>query len=245
MLHRCAVARPPKRPQQLELSIPTWGGARRGAGRKRASPRPTVPHVSRPRICADWPLHVTLRVRAGLPNLRRRSAWAAIVRVVRQLRGRFAVRFVHYSVLGNHLHFICEAEDRSSLARAIQALCARLAKSLNELFGRSGPVFASRYHARSLTTPQEVRNALRYVLLNGRHHARDAGIELPDRWIDPRSTAATFDGWRDGPTLPERGMDFGTSPAQSWLLRIGWKRGGLLDLADTPGPARRGSRARS
>jgi hypothetical protein len=32
-------------------------------------------------------------------------------------------------------------------------------------------VLTERYHLRLLPTPKEVRNALRYVLLNARHHA--------------------------------------------------------------------------
>ncbi|MCH7599579.1 MAG: hypothetical protein IH973_07465, partial [Myxococcales bacterium] len=34
------------------------------------------------------------------------------------------------------------------------------------VFKRTGQVIAGRYHVQLLTSPQQVRNALRYVLLN-------------------------------------------------------------------------------
>src|SRR6266478_3769496 len=36
------------KPVQQELPLPRWGGARKGAGRKRKSPRKNVPHLKRP-----------------------------------------------------------------------------------------------------------------------------------------------------------------------------------------------------
>jgi putative transposase len=226
---------------QLELTLPMWGGRREGAGRKLQAERTSVPHLVRPVVKSWNPLHVTLRVRDDLPDLRVRECWAAIVRTLREFRGRFALQFVHFVVLFNHLHLIAESEGRESLSSGMQAFTTRLAKAINATFDRTGTVFASRYHARELTTPREVFYALRYVLLNGRHHAQDAGLRLPAGWFDERSTAAIFDGWRDPPHVParERGCDFGTSPARTWLLRVGWRRHGLLALDDTPGPTPR------
>lgn len=221
--------------KQLELHMPTWGGARPGAGRKVQRSRASVPHVVRPEVRSWNPLHITMRVREGLPDLRDRASWAAIIRTLRSFRGRFALRFIHFSVLANHIHLIAESDCRASLSRGMQAFCTRLGKALNRCFGRAGFVFASRYHARELKTPREVWLALRYVLLNARHHAEDAAVHLPSTWIDPRSTCAIFDGWREDVSCAERSKDFGTSPARSWLLRCGWQKYGLLALDDVPG----------
>src|SRR5690606_23785587 len=47
---------------QLSLEFPsTWGGRRRGAGRKRVNARPCVPHRRRAEHSAAHPVHVTLR----------------------------------------------------------------------------------------------------------------------------------------------------------------------------------------
>ena len=197
--------------------------------------RPSVPHVARAAL-KDWnPLLITARMRDDLPDLRQRPARATVVRTLRESCGTQALAFVQYSLQSNHLHSMAESQGREALSRGMQAFSIRLAKSLNELFGRTGPVFAGRYHVRELSTPTEVRYALRYVLNNARHHAAESNIELPPDWIDPRSTAAIFDGWREPPSVPERFADFGTSPARTWLLREGWRRCGLLDVDDVPG----------
>ena len=62
----------------------------------------------------------------------------------------------------------------------------------------------------------------------------EAGIVLPPHWFDDRSTAAIFDGWSTPPVVPT-GLDFGTLPASTWLLRVGWRMHGPLDLATIPG----------
>jgi hypothetical protein len=220
--------------KQLELELTTWGGRRANAGRKREG-RVSVPHTARPALAAWAPVLITLRMHERLPGLRSRPAWATIVRAFRAARSRPGLSFTHYSVLSNHLHAVAECSDHVALSRGMQSFSTRLGIALNHCFARNGPVFASRYHARALTTPTEVRNALRYVLLNARHHAHDAGMLLPRDWIDPRSTAASFDGWAHPPSLRERDADFGTAPARSWLLRTGWRKHGLLGLDEIPG----------
>jgi REP-associated tyrosine transposase len=227
-----------KQPYQLELVLPTWGGMRAGAGRKRKCERPSVPHVVRSRICRSNPVLVTMRVRDDIPNLRDGDRWNVIVDVMRANRACGVLATVHYVVLGNHLHLIAEADDRAVLSTGMQALSTRLAKRINACCGRSGAFFAGRYHARELATPREVYNGLRYVLLNARHHAEQVGVVLPPRWIDPRSTAVLFDGWRDPPAPATPAIDLGVVPARSWLLREGWRRHGPLALDDVPGSTR-------
>lgn len=85
-------------------------------------------------------------------------------------RGDFRVN--HYSLQGDHAHLIVEARGKDALARGMRSIAARLARALNRVAGRSGPVMDSRYHSRSLRTPREVRRALAYVLLNARRHLR-------------------------------------------------------------------------
>lgn len=227
-----------KRAHQLELHLPTWGGRRNGSGRKRKQARPTPPHRARA-VTREWaPQLVTLRLRDGLPSLRDDGAWAVIVRTMRSFRGRFSVRVVHYSAQTNHLHLLVECSDRDAFGQGMKALTVRLAKRLNAHFGSSGSIYASRYHVRELGTPLEVWNALRYVLLNERHHSFESGRPLSDDALDRRSTAAIFDGWTREIDTPHRHADYGTSPAQSWLLRVGWRRHGLIDPDDIPGVPR-------
>jgi REP element-mobilizing transposase RayT len=195
---------------QLRLRFRTHGGARVGAGRPR-KPGSGVPHLRRARVRRGHPAHVTLRLRRGLPTLRQKRAYRAVYRAFVGGCSREGFRLVHYSVQRNHLHLLVEARDAQTLARSIQGLCVRLARKLNGVFGRTGSLFADRYHARSLGSPREVRNALRYVLCNARRHRADRRSGSPegaqpsggtrtsswfDGWLDPYSSGVWFDGWR-------------------------------------------------
>jgi len=154
------------------------------------------------------PVHVTLRLVYGLGYLRAHSRMRAIEGVLREAKERFGLRIIHYSVQGMHLHLIVEAEDRRALARGMQGLAIRLAKRLNRLVRRHGPVFADRYHSHVLRSRREVSNALRYVARNYAHHARE---HVPRDFVDPCSSAR----WLE--TSPS--ADAPVAPASVWLLR--------------------------
>jgi REP element-mobilizing transposase RayT len=184
------------------------------------------------------PVQVTMRLCDGLPSLRERPAWAVVVRTMRAVRERSdSFRVVHYSVLRNHIHAIIEADSHAAFVAGMRSLTIRLALALNAHFGRRGRLFDHRYDARALRSPREVRNALQYVLLNTRKHEAEHGRTLPADRIDERSTAICFDGWST--QLPLVCVkDFGTSPAQTWLLCSGWRKHGLLRIDAVPGGAK-------
>ena len=158
------------------------------------------------------PLHVTLRMAPHVYNLRSRRSFRVIAAALRLGGDRFGVRIIHFSVQGNHIHLVVEAPDGRSLARAIQGLSIRVAKGLNRMMGCKGRVFDDRYHARALRTPTEVRHAIHYVLGNARKHAAERGETYAPGYVDPFSSAGA--------------RDVALPPAQTWLLRAGWKRGG-------------------
>lgn len=234
-----------KRSRQLALALraaPRWGGNRVGAGRKPTGTA-AVRHGVRERYPRPLPTHVTLRVRRDVPSLRT----VAVVRDVERTFARGCVRpgfrLVHYVLMGNHAHLVVEACDRAALGRGMKAIGARLARAVNRIAKRSGPVFADRYHSRVLRTPREVHRTLRYVLLNARKHAGKAGTPMRATVarLDPASSARWFDGWK-----PEamRGTERAAVPflekaavarARTWLLRKGWRLHGLLDPRDVPG----------
>ncbi len=230
---------------QLAFSLrprPTWGGRRDGAGRK-ADPNSGLPHGSRERF-KRLPAHVTLRMRDDVPSLRTAA-------IVREIEHTFAAgcarpgfRLVHYSLQDTHAHLIVEATDRDALGRGMKALGARLARAVNRVVGRDGPVLAERYHLGLLTTPMHVRNALRYVLLNARRHAKKARTVVADAVrLDPASSGRWFDGWkRKVPSAEDHepaaaNARSSVARPRTWLLAVGWRRHGLIDPADVPGPA--------
>src|SRR6185295_3570520 len=88
----------------------------------------------------------------------------------------------------------------------------RVARYVNELLSRRGALWADRWHGRALRTPREVRHALVYVLANFRKHAR-----RPRRsGIDPFSSGAWFDGWREW--QPSSGVAPPLAESERWRL---------------------------
>ena len=220
-----------KRPraEQLTFDRVMWGGARPGAGRPK-SPDAGVSHSARAPLASRYPVHVTVRLAQGLPPLRRGPEYRSLLEPFQAGCNRFGFRLIHYVVIGNHMHFIVEASDRTSLTRGLQGLLVRIARGLNRLWHRRGKVFADRYHDHILRTPTEVRNALGYVLRNARKH----GLRLR-ALLDPYSSSRWFDGWRDR-SAGHQSLDRASpiTAAKTWLLRIGWRKGGLIPTDFTP-----------
>ena len=197
------------------------GGRRRGAGRKRTRAPGRVVHRPRPALASRYPVHVTLRVKDHVWNLRARRCFrhvAAAFRVATAVRERRGFRLNEYSVQGNHLHLIVEAADAVRLARGLQSLEIRIAKNVNGVMKARGAVFADRYHAHILRTPAEVRNALVYVRGNFAVHALRRGDPAP-RHADACSSAALVDRRLPG----EKGPPLVAEPG-TWLLATGWRR---------------------
>src|SRR5262245_2242326 len=142
------------RSRQLELEFRSWGGKRRGAGRKPKGERRGVSHRSRPAIRAVHPAHVVTRAVAGLPSLRRDALRRAIERAFVACCARPGFRLVHYSIQSNHLHMVVEVDDERALARAMKVLLVRVAREVNRILRRAGSLFVDRYFARALTTPR-------------------------------------------------------------------------------------------
>lgn len=202
--------------EQRSFEPRAWGGKRRGAGRPPASGRDALPHVTREAFRRPLPVHVTLRFAEHVWNLRSERSYAVIHRALEAARRRPDARVVHFSVQGNHVHLIVEAAGTRALANAVRALSIRLARGLNRMMGRSGPVFEDRYDAHVLRTPAEVRNAVRYVLANFASHARRRGDPVRDGFVDPFSSAVV-----KAPRAAQ-GVLFAeevTAPARTWLLR--------------------------
>ncbi len=150
-------------------------------------------------------------------NLRSERSYRVIDESIRCVRGATGFQVVHFTVLGNHLHLIVEADGPGLLAGGMRSISVRLARGLNRMMGRRGPVLEDRYHAHVLRTPAEVRNAVRYVLGNFESHAVRRGERASTKgWIDPYSSAAEKQPRTEQPALfPEPA----TSDASGWLLR--------------------------
>jgi hypothetical protein len=157
------------------------------------------------------------------------------------LRDARRFRVLHFSVQWDHVHLIVEASDARALAGGVRSIAIRIARYVNQLVTRRGRFWADRWHGRDLATPRAVRNALVYVLANFRKHTRE---RLPGG-VDAFSSASAFDGWRgfvNGAPLPRAGPALHgalarfvcVSPSDTWLASVGWRRRGLIGIAERP-----------
>jgi putative transposase len=201
---------------QEAFELRTWGGVRAGAGPKSSRDRAALPHRTRGEFKPYQPLHVTIRVADHVWNLRSHRSFSVVRAALEALRRRTGVRVIHFSVQGNHIHLIMEAEDKRALANGVRRLSIRLARGLNRMMSRSGPVLDDRYHVHVLRTLAEARNAVRYAAGNFESHAARRGERVSGRWLDPFSS--------DAMTIPARGQrelftEPVTSAPRTWMLR--------------------------
>ncbi|HKB48547.1 MAG TPA: transposase, partial [Ktedonobacterales bacterium] len=163
-------------------------------------------HATRPQFRHATPVHVTLRVKSHVWNLRSGRSFRRIAACFARARGRFGMRLIQFSVQGNHLHLIVEANGSESLTRGMQGLTIRIARALNAMMRAAGKVFGDHYHARLLRSPTELVLAIAYVLGN---YARHFGAPGVDRYS---STA-----------LPPAARHSLLASPRGWLLNAGWK----------------------
>ena len=193
-----------------------------------------MPHRRRAALAARYPVHVTVKLKKDLGNLRRKRTFETIADALVLGKDRGDFRVCHFSVQRDHVHLMCEAKGAVALSKGMQGLCIRIAKRLNSLLQRKGTVFADRYHAQILKTPRQVRNALAYLLNNFRRHQQVLG-DVPANLTDDRSSADWFDGFRNRPAYAELDDEAPVAPPRTWLLRIGWRRHRRISTAEVPG----------
>ena len=237
---------------------------RRKPGRKPKGARAGSPHKARPELKPYHPVHVVLRVVEAVGSLRKRHMYKALreatIAVARRelhdLRDG-AFRIVHLSIQRNHVHLICEADHKHALSRGMQSFQISAAKHLNRAVSvkglragvayrkamtarRRGTVFPDRFHQEIITSPKQARHTLGYVLNNWRKHREDRG-GLPGTWkVDPFSTGVLFEGWKEREDalvyMPyrERYQPMVVYLPRTWLLRVGWRKHGLIGFHDVP-----------
>jgi REP element-mobilizing transposase RayT len=233
-----ATARDTKRtrsqqPEQLGLSARgRRGGYRARAGRPGGRSKHYVAHVPRAHVDRRCGVHVTMRVVEGVPSLRRPPVRALIERVFAAEKRRKGFRLTGYSIRSNHMHLVCEADETRALSRGVQRLASRIARGFNARYGRSGRLFADRFHGRVFNEPKDARRVLRYVLCNEHKDRARAGVAV--RGVDPYSSGAHFDGWHPSVARPTACGPPAVTTPESWLLRVGWRNHGLIRTDEYP-----------
>jgi REP element-mobilizing transposase RayT len=246
-----STKRPRKRRQQLELQRFDKNGQRRvgphpRAGRPPKGERAGSPHKPRAEVNARHPQHVTLRVVREVGWLRKPNTYRAIRRALGVALDRHHdFRIVHFSLQGDHVHLLCEASNKLTLARGVQGFQISAAKHLNREVSRKrhdkrrGQVFADRYHVEAIDSVRQARHALSYVLNNWRKHRQDRETAgLYEGRIDPYSSGVLFAGWKERTRLVSIPPDYEpprVSMPQTWYLTEGYKRAAPISVFEVPG----------
>jgi REP element-mobilizing transposase RayT len=221
----------------MDLRVPNgWGGARKGAGRKKSATRRDPLHAARPSVSKHQPQHAVLRTVESVPRLRTPKVYEAIRGAMAKVLEKPDFRVVHMSIQHNHLHFIVEAESKGALSHGMRALAIRCARAINKVLHRTGRVFAYRYHATPVTSPRQMRHVLSYVLNNWRRHHEDGrSIRARQALVDPYSSALDFTGWKERFAILPEYRRLPVARPQTWLMNVGWKRHGPISVHEVPG----------
>jgi REP element-mobilizing transposase RayT len=226
----------------------THGGKRPGAGRKPKGARPGACHEARPEHNPRHPVHVTIRVVGSAAGLRRKDTYQAIREATIVTAKREDFRIIHASIQRDHIHLIVEADSKKSLSNGVRGFSISAARQINKAITarggdrRTGRVIGDRYHARPLTSPRAVRNAIAYSLNNWRHHGEDRAPFAQTWKVDPFSSGALFFGWKElesSPVLwplPPSYHPLIVFRPRTWLLQSWDRSHPLISVREVPGP---------
>jgi REP element-mobilizing transposase RayT len=232
---------------QVEMVFRTHGGKRRGAGRKPKGERPGERHEARPEHDPRHPVHVTIRVVGSASGLRRKDIYLALREATIVTAKREDFRIVHMSIQRDHIHLIVEADSKGALSKGIRGFSISAARQINRAVTarggdrRTGRVIGDRFHARPLTSPRAVRNAIAYALGNWRHHGEDRAHFARTWSVDPFSSGAVFFGWKElegSPVLwplPPTYHPLLVFRPRTWLLRSWDRFHPLISVREVPG----------
>jgi hypothetical protein len=150
-------------------------------------------------------------------------------------------------VQGDHVHLLCEANSKITLARGVQGFQISAAKHLNREITRAkrlerrrrGKVFADHYHVESIDSVRQVRHVLSYVLNNWRKHHQDREtVGLYEGRIDPFSSGVLFAGWKERTqpvSIPPDDEAPRVATPHTWYLTEGYKRAAPISVYEVPG----------
>ncbi len=182
------------------------------------------------------PLHITLRLREGLPNLRSRKGAQIVKHAILGAQAR-GLRIIHFCLLSNHLHLIAEVQNSKVFYNSMKSFSIRFSihlrrwassKRVRELDHQGLGIFRGRYDVQIIKTPQQMKHVIKYVLLNSAKHFKKAP------YIDLFSSGVLFNSWKrligfelpvpnQMKTLKDRLREF-VSPPGLWLTEAGWMK---------------------
>lgn len=83
-----------------------------------------------------------------------------------------SIEVLSYCLMPNHFHCLIYQIDEDGMARLMHSIMTSYSRYFNKKYGRSGPLFESRYKASRIASDEYLLHISRYIHLN------------PDEWID-------------------------------------------------------------
>lgn len=207
--------------------------------KKRGRPRRSElrSHLPREILLGRHPSFITMKVVAGIPNLRNKIVLNFFQTACKEAK-HFGLHVVHFCIQSNHFHMLVETRTNDDLATGMKSFGSRLAKNINRHASRKGQVFKDRFHLDVLKTARSVKNVIKYIYAN---HSRHLKRKLE---FDFTSSAPVFRLWKklfDGEFSDQMQKDVlyhrkreeqfpneyenlrnALSPPKFWLSREGW-----------------------
>jgi hypothetical protein len=169
-----------------------WGGKRAGAGRKNNTG--CVNHMRRPQVELKFPLLITVRIKKGLPNIRRESLLRELKSSLREAQV-FGLYVNHFAMHPGEFQLIAEATDKKALGRGMRSIGGRFGRAVRRFAAerggeRNGSVFHGRYRLQVLRSATETKAALEAILTDDPFTST---TEF-EQWHQPRSALLSA-GW--------------------------------------------------
>lgn len=193
--------------RELNLYLGSHGGRRPKAGRRRIHSK-GVAHETRETVSGRTPVHINFKFRCAV---RSKQALRLLHQAILNAR-KHGLRINHYSLQSNHVHLIAEAADNSTLTKGMRSLTITFAKGLGK-----GRIQVQRYHLHVLRSVREAKNALHYVLFNGKKHGKRVIDEFSSLTLLPKNIfVKLLKEQRIAATLAKDRFEL--SPAKSYFL---------------------------
>lgn len=114
------------------------------------------------------------------------------------------VELLAFCQMSNHFHLLIYQAEQKNMAGFMQSLLTSYSKYFNKKYGRSGPLFESRYKASPITDDIYLQHISRYIHLNPRSWKKYEHSSIryylygeQSAWLVPDKIKALFGGARD------------------------------------------------
>lgn len=111
------------------------------------------------------PSFITTNTHERRPIFSFATACDLLVKTIYDVRRETAFKLLAFAVMQDRLHMIL-VPPAGQLGRVVQLIKGRFARVFNQQRGRTGPVWQSRYHERTLVTEAALARAMEYVANN-------------------------------------------------------------------------------